>query len=192
MGKQISEFDGTGSAANGGGGGAGIDPASLAPGGAGADAGSGGADGSDDFERDNAGNIVRNKDGSPRRKRGRRGSGGGGGSSATRKASNKDDLKRSIDALSNMLLISHMGISGAINVPELALEKDDADLLANGIVPVLDQFDFTPDPRFVAVFGMFAAMGKVYGPKVYLYRNRVQAEKDARMKRAGSGSTVGE
>lgn len=89
-------------------------------------------------------------------------------------------MKRSIDALSNILMVSHLGLSGI--VPELALEKDDADLLANASVPVLEQFDFAPDPRFVAVFGLFAAMGKVYGPKYVLYRLRKENERAEKAK----------
>lgn len=188
MGKPLSEFDGTDRDPVGGGGGdaGAIDPASLVsagPGtGAGTATGSGPGDGGDEFERDGDGNIKRNRDGSPRRKRGRKsGYNSAGRSAGSGKTQSKDDLKRSIDALSNILMVSHLGLSGI--VPELALEKDDADLLANAAVPVLEQFDFTPDPRFVAVFGLFAAMGKVYGPKAILYRMRKQAEADAKMKR---------
>jgi hypothetical protein len=83
-----------------------------------------------------------------------------------------------------------MGLAGVTGIPEIELEKDDAELLANATVPVLEQFDFAPDPRFVAVFGLVMATGKVYGPKVISYKMRTAAERDAKMKRAGQGSTI--
>jgi hypothetical protein len=195
MGKPTSEPNGTGSDTIGGGGGdaLAIDPASLVPGsGAGTGDGNGdGGTGDDGFERDDAGNIKRNRDGSPRRKRGRKsGSNSGTGFASSTKAKGKDDLKRSIDALSNILLVSHLGLSGVTNIPEIALEKDDADLLANAAVPVLEQFDFTPDPRFVAVFGLIMACGKVYGPRAYLYRVRKENERAENAKPVG-GFEVG-
>lgn len=190
MGKQISEFDGTGSDPIGSGGGdaGAIDPASLVAAGPGTGAGTAGDAGSgpgddDGYERDANGNVKRNKDGSPRRKRGRKsGDNSGRGFAGSAKAQSKDDLKRSIDALSNILLVSHLGLSGVTNIPEIALEKSEADLLANATVPVLEQFDFTPDPRFVAVFGLIMACGKVYGPRAYLYRVRKENERAEKAK----------
>jgi hypothetical protein len=49
-----------------------------------------------------------------------------------------------------------------------------------GITPVLDQMDFTPDPRFVAAFGLMTACAKVYGPRAYMIRTRLAAEKRER------------
>lgn len=190
---RVNEFDGTGdepigaSAANDAGGA--IDPASLDSGpgtGAGADDGTDG----DNYARNADGTVKRNRDGTPTRKRGRK----PGSNNRSRDPKDKGNLKASVDALSNILVIVHAGISGVTNTPELALEKGEGDLLAGAAVPVLDLFDFAPDPRFVAVFGLVMASVQVYGPRAYLIRARLAAEKDAKMKRAnrpGNGAAPG-
>ena len=156
---------------NGGGGtGEPIDPVALA--------GGEPDDGDDSFARNDDGTVKRNKDGSPRRKRGRK----SGGSNASRKATNPHDLKASIDALTNMLALSHQGIAIIANVPEMALNADEARLLATATVPVLEQFDFKPDPRFTAVFGLVMVAGQIYVPRAVLIRMRRSEERARRAK----------
>lgn len=79
-------------------------------------------------------------------------------------------------------MIAHVTLAGVTNTPEMELSEDESKILASGIVPVLDQFDFVPDPKITAVIGLIAASARVYGPRVYLIRARLQAEKDAAMK----------
>lgn len=84
-----------------------------------------------------------------------------------------------------MLAVVHVGIAGITNTPEMALEDDEARLLAEAAVPVLDQFDFTPDPRFAAAFGLVVASARVYGPRYVLIRARKAKEaEDERAKKA--------
>jgi len=86
-----------------------------------------------------------------------------------------------------MLMIVHTTLAGVTNTPELELNEDESRTLAAGIVPVLDQFDFVPDPKIAAVIGLIAASAKVYGPRAYLIRARLNAEKDAKMKNVTPG-----
>lgn len=141
-----------------------FDPASVGTG-----SGDGDNSGPDAYARDSAGNVLRNKDGSARRKRGRK---AGGGSAGGKSRSGAYDLKASIDALTNMLAISHMGIATVTNTPEMMLTEPEAKELAGALVPVLDQFNFAPDPRFAAVFGLMIVAGKIYVPRAVQIRSR--------------------
>jgi hypothetical protein len=150
-----------------------IDPAELA--------GLVGRDGSDadDYARDADGNIIRNRDGKPARKRGRKAGSGSGSNSGTSKAQKARNLNGSIDTLSKTLMILHSGIAAIAKAPELEIDKDESDLLANATANVLDQFDLKPDPRAEAIVGLIIAASTVYGPRVYLMRQRKQAAKNA-------------
>lgn len=76
-----------------------------------------------------------------------------------------------------MLLIAHTTLAGVTATPELELQPEESEMMAKAIVPVLDQFDFTPDPKVAAVLGLIAASAKVYGPRAYLIRARLQDER---------------
>jgi len=84
-----------------------------------------------------------------------------------------------------MLAITHVAIAGATSTPEMVLDESEARILAEGVVPVLDLLDFTPDPRFAAAFGLAVACGRVYGPRVVLIRARkVQEAEDKKAAKA--------
>lgn len=152
--------------------GASIDPASLVGDAPGSGGDSGGSSGTDDFVRDGSGNIKRNKDGSPRRKRGRKaGSSNGGGSGQA-----KGDLKGAVDTLSRTLLMLHIGIAGVTKTPEFVLDEEESKMLANATVNVLSEFDIRPNPKAEAIFGLIVAAGTVYGPRFYMIRKRTGDE----------------
>lgn len=184
---RIKEFAGTdndsiGASGNHDGGDNFTDPASLSGSGTNGDSGTDSGTG-DDYDRDASGTVRRNKDGSPRRKRGRK------AGTVRSPSSHSSNLKGSVDALSGVLLIIHAGLAGVTNTPELVIDKEEGDKLASATVPVLDLLDFAPDPRFIAVFGLLAAGAQVYGPRIYLIRHRMQQEKDDAMKRAKTASS---
>lgn len=68
----------------------------------------------------------------------------------------------------------------------MSLDESEAKLLATAAVPVLEQFNITPDPRFAAAFGLIAACGTVYVPRAVLIRARLadeaQRRADSRMR----------
>jgi len=136
-----------------------------------------GGSGDDGFDPTiHVGRDKRNADGSFTRKRGRK---SGGGSSAGRnpgKGKASPDLKAATDTLSRTLLMLHLGIAGATKTPEMALSQDEADVLANASVNVLEQFDIRPDPKVEAIVGLIIAAGTVYGPRAYLIRQRMAKE----------------
>lgn len=143
----------------------------------------GGTDGSDRGDsRDAGGNefdpdihVARDKfnnDGTYRRKRGRRKSNAGGGSN-NRRAGNQ----AGVEALANMLGFVHLGIASALKTPEIKLEDDESKALAQATARVLEEFDWTPDPKVQAVVGLIMTAGSIYAPKVYFIRERKKAEK---------------
>lgn len=118
----------------------------------------------------------RNADGSFRRKRGRKA--GSGASSSTR---SKTSSAASVDALTNILVILHAGISTATKTPEIAIDNDDATTLAKATANVLAEFDITPDPKVAAIVGLVVAAGTVYGPMAVSIRMRKDAERKQRI-----------
>jgi hypothetical protein len=82
-------------------------------------------------------------------------------------------------------MLLHMGIAGATKFDDFALEKQEADTLSLSIANVMDQFDWTPDPRFTAIAGLVSTSALIYGPRVYLYREHLKAK--VAEKKAGKG-----
>lgn len=130
-----------------------------------------------------SGRDKRNADGSYRRKRGRK---SGSGGSATGKASSSGDIKAAAEMLSQTLMLLHVGIASSTRCPEMVLDKGESDMLAKATVNVMEQFDITPDPKVQAMAGLIIAAGTVYGPRVYLIRDRVKQEAKQRENPGGA------
>lgn len=112
----------------------------------------------------------RNADGTYRRKRQRRGSGGSSPASKRPKA----DLQASIDGLSKILLVMHIGLAEISKTPELVLQPTEGDALASSLANVGDQFDITPDPKVQAIIGLMMTAGMIYGSRMYNIRERLK------------------
>lgn len=143
--------------------------------GSGSDDGSGsGSDFVFDPER-HIGADRRNADGSYRRKRRRRGSGSSDRGPARQKT--RTDYSASVDALSNTLVIIHAGIASVTKITELNLDKNEGDALAGSLANMLAEFDITPDPKVQAIIGLVVTAGTIYGPRMYLYNERMKKER---------------
>ena len=117
-----------------------------------------------------------NADGSYRKKRGRK-AGSGSGSSGNQN-SRKTNNQASVESLTRVLAILHIGIATATKTPEMALEDKEAELLATATANVLNEFDIRPDPKIEAIIGLIMAAGSIYGPRVYLIAERKKHERD--------------
>lgn len=113
-----------------------------------------------------------NADGSYRRKRGRK-----SGATAARSRS-KADNQASIDGLTRVLSILHVGLASVSKTPELVLQDDEATMLAASTARVLEEFDIRPDPKIEAIIGLVTACGIVYGPRVYMITERKKRERE--------------
>lgn len=148
---------------------------------------------SGDGERDAAGTAFdpdqhsggKNRDGTWRRKRGRK-AGASASAGSPKKTRTAPNLSASIDALSSTLMIVHAGIASVTKVPEISIDKDESDALAKSVANVLDQFDITPDPKVQAIVGLVVTAGTIYGPRMYLYRERLKQEAKDKDKSKGA------
>lgn len=140
--------------------------------------GDGGGSGGNDGERfDPAIHVSpdkRNKDGSFTRKRGRKSSSASGGN---RNSNRQKDNSTNIESLTTLLAIVHAGLASATKTPELALDLDDSEALANATANVLIEFDIQPNPKVQAVVGLVMTAGGIYGPKIYMIRERKKEER---------------
>lgn len=79
-----------------------------------------------------------------------------------------------------MLAIIHIGIASATKTPELKLEDEEANALAQSTAVVLEEFDIRPDPKIEAVIGLVTTASMIYGPRIYLIGQRRKKEKEER------------
>jgi hypothetical protein len=71
-------------------------------------------------------------------------------------------------------MIVHMGVASYAQFDGFNIEQKEADALAASIANVMEQFDWTPDPRFAAVAGLVTTSATIYGPRAYLYREHLK------------------
>lgn len=142
--------------------------------------------GTDEYARDENGNIKYNKDGSPRKKRGRK-----AGTTATRKSTSGDTaLISSINTLAQSLQVVHMGIASFTKFDGFALSDTESVNLSKSVVNVMEQFDVTVDPRFSAIAGLVTTAGMIYGPRFYLYSEFRKEEKKKKQQEVAETSTM--
>jgi hypothetical protein len=84
----------------------------------------------------------------------------------------------------------HLGLASLTKTPELQLEDSESKALAYSIANVMEQFDMSPDPRFVAVGGLITTCASIYGPRAYLIRERRKEEKKPAKNDIASNVTV--
>lgn len=119
-----------------------------------------------------------NSDGSYRRKRGRKTGSGGTGETVRSSSGRKAASTASVESLSRVLLVLHLGLAGATKTPELALEPQEAEALAQATAKVLEEFDVRPNPKVEAIISLGVVAGSIYGPRMYLIADRRKKERD--------------
>lgn len=141
-------------------------------------AGIGSGTAGDEFERDANGNVVIGATGQPRRKRGRKaGSAASGtGTASANRPANSANLKTSIDRLATNIGIIHIGLAAVTKTPELELSDTESKALASATANVMEQFATEIDPRVTAIVGLITTAGSIYGPRVFLVRQRKSIE----------------
>lgn len=142
------------------------------------DGGTSGGDSGDDFTFDGNRHISRdriNADGTFRRKRARRGSGG-----RVNTGQKKTVNTASVDGLAQALMIVHAGLASVTKIKEFKLDKDEGNALANAVANVLVEFDIPVDDKTAAIVGLVVVGASTYGPRMYLYNERMKEEKRAK------------
>lgn len=150
-----------------------------------------------DIARDGDGQPILKRDGTPARKRGRKpgsGSGTSGGGSGTsnragggtsREKSAKDNsaLNTSVQMLAAQFQILNMGVAFMTKFDDFALEDAEAMQMAKSTAAVMEQFDYTPDPKIAAVLGLVTTTSMIYGPRIYLYRQHLEKRNQQRQQK---------
>lgn len=149
--------------------------------------GSGSIDGSGDVDAfgtvfdpaTHAGRDRFNANGSFSKKRGRAAGGSGGSARPSARSNNpkKADHSASVNALSQTLMIVHAGIASMTKITELEIDNAESDALATSLANVLEHFDIAPDPKVQAIIGLVTTAGMIYGPRFYLYNERLKQSK---------------
>lgn len=156
----------------------GVDPAAAA--------GSGSGDNlsdSDNYERDGSGNIVRNADGSPRKRRGRK-PGGGSGSNRAASTGRKAAASQgtiSVAGLEAILVATSVAAAGLFKSPEIALESDESGPLAKAGKEVLDCYPLPEISEKAAKWVAFISVAvPMFGAKAMLIKERIDRERAER------------
>lgn len=131
-------------------------------------------DGDDRIIRDENGNPTFSPTGRIRKRRTR----GATGSGATPKQ--KTGKKVPVDALSRLLLMSHLMLANVSRTPELEINEDESMLIANPLSELLVLYEVEIDPRILQLMELGGACSYVYGPRIYMIRERLKAEAAAK------------
>jgi len=71
-------------------------------------------------------------------------------------------------------------LASVTKIEELSLDQTEGKTLAVALANVLAEFDIQPDPKVQAIVGLVVAGASIYGPRMYLYNERIKAEKAKR------------
>lgn len=116
----------------------------------------------------------------PKRKRGRP----PGGSNSTRGKKSS----YSVDKMAAQIEGYHA--MGDVFIPGLAITNGQARILAEGIIGVMDAYDFQPDPRIASIIALAGAVGMVEMPKVVLVKKHLDRMKAIEAARKQSKAPV--
>lgn len=84
---------------------------------------------------------------------------------------------------------THAILAAGLKTPEIALSKVEAETLAKATAEVAKHYPHAIDPKTIAWVNLATCMGLTYGPRVYMIRQRLDAEKRDRRARSGAGPT---
>lgn len=113
-----------------------------------------------------------NADGSFRRKRGRK---SGGTNSKSRSQANSD-IKETAQFLAGGLVIFHASMAAMLKTPELEIEAEEAQGLAESGLTLAAMYDITPDPKLQAAILFAGQVGMIYGTRIVAIRARKRQE----------------
>lgn len=81
------------------------------------------------------------------------------------------------DAISAILLSIHAMVAGMAKIPELALDKSEANSVADAAAKVASLYDLTADIKVIAWSNLAMSLGMVYGTRIVAIRERKKSER---------------
>lgn len=95
------------------------------------------------------------------------------------------------DAISAILLSCHAMLAGIAKTPELAIDKQESDALADASAKVAELYDVSADPKTVAWCNLAMTVGMIYGTRFVAISARRKLERSKRREKVvpinGSG-----
>jgi hypothetical protein len=147
----------------------------------------------DNYERDEAGNIVYSADGvTPRKKRGRKpGQQYGASSNSSPKpkvTKTGDRAGMAVEMLAAQFQILNTGLAFVTKFDDWNLSDPEAMDMATATANVMSQFDYMPDPKVTAVLGLVTTTSMIYGSRVYLYRKHLAEMRAERIRQRNAAA----
>lgn len=126
--------------------------------------------------------IIRDEAGRPTysptgRLRKRRTRSAGGTREAVKPAKAK---KVPVDALARVLMMGHLMMANLSGTPELEINENEGVMIATPLSELLVLYEVEIDPRILQLMELGGACSYVYGPRIYMIRQRLRAEKQAK------------
>ena len=92
----------------------------------------------------------------------------------------KQVLEYDAESLAKQIKGGHFLIASVSGLPELIVDDKESKELAEAVIIFSREYDFTPDPKIMAIIQLAATMGFVYVPRVFAIAARMRAAKQSR------------
>ena len=98
---------------------------------------------------------------------------------ATASTEEKEQIHLSRLNLEDLLFSVHLTLSEFTHVPELEIDRKEAEDLSGAVKEFSKFYGVTFDPKKVAVFNLCLALGKIYVPRAIAVKRRVEKQRTA-------------
>ena len=94
----------------------------------------------------------------------------------TRSPNKKKADKSDVSGLTSALVNVHALLAGMTQIPEIAIDREQAEVLASAASEVMLHYDFGMNPEQQAWVNLMMVAGSIYGAKVFAYKIRKSQE----------------
>lgn len=84
--------------------------------------------------------------------------------------------KKDVSGLTSALVNVHALLAGMTQIPEIAIDREQAEVLASAASEVMQHYDFGMNPEQQAWVNLMMVAGSIYGSKVFAYKIRKSQE----------------
>lgn len=96
----------------------------------------------------------------------------------TRASNKKKADKSDVSGLTSALVNVHALLAGMTQIPEIAIDREQAAVLASAASEVMQHYDFGMNAEQQAWINLMMVAGSIYGSKVFAYKIRKSQETD--------------
>lgn len=95
--------------------------------------------------------------------------------SGAKSTSQKKDIDKK--ALANQLLFFHAAAAKLTRIDDLAIDSDEAEMLADSIATMMREYEISLSGKTAALFGMIGTVAIIYGPRIVLIGEQIKMRK---------------